>query len=91
MIYGIICFCYFKIYYFVNPSTTISYMIPKASKVSLKIYDLKGQLVETLFDGTQNGGFYITQFDGAKLSSGVYFYRLVSDNFSETKKMLLVK
>jgi hypothetical protein len=74
-----------------NPATLISYMIPKTSKVSLKVYDLKGQLIETLFDGTQNAGNYILSFDGSKLASGVYFYRLVSDNFSETKKMLMVK
>jgi hypothetical protein len=74
-----------------NPSTTISYSIPKTSKVSLKVYDIKGQVVATLFDGNQNAGNYITQFDGSKLASGVYFFRLVSDNFSETKKMMLTK
>jgi hypothetical protein len=74
-----------------NPVTVISYSIPKTSKVSLKVYDLKGQLIETLFDGTQGVGNYITQFNGSKLASGVYFYRLVSDNFSETRKMVLTK
>jgi len=74
-----------------NPATIISYMIPKTSKVSLKVYDMKGQLVATLFDGMQNAGNYITTFNGSNLASGVYFYRLVSDNFSETKKMMLVK
>jgi|WetSurMetagenome_2_1015567.scaffolds.fasta_scaffold17803_3 hypothetical protein len=74
-----------------NPVTSITYMIPKNTKVSLKVYDLKGQLIETLYDGNQNAGIYITQFDGSKLASGVYFYRLVSDNFSETKKMMMVK
>ena len=74
-----------------NPATVISYSIPKTSKVTLKVYDIKGQLIETLFDGMQNAGNYITQFDGSKLASGVYFYRLVSDNFSATNKMLMVK
>jgi hypothetical protein len=74
-----------------NPVTTISYMIPKTSKVSLKVYDIKGQLIATLFEGTQNAGNYITSFNGSNLSSGVYFYRLVADNFSDTKKMVLTK
>ena len=74
-----------------NPATVISYSIPKTSKVTLKVYDIKGQLIETLFDGMQNAGNYITQFDGSKFASGVYFYRLVSDNFSATNKMLMVK
>lgn len=74
-----------------NPTTTVSYSIPKTSKVTLRVYDIKGQLVATLYDGMQNAGNYITQFDGSRLGSGVYFYRLVSDNFSETRKMLLVK
>lgn len=74
-----------------NPVTTISYMIPKTSKVSLKVYDVKGQLIATLFDGTQNAGNFITSFNGSNLSSGVYFYRLVADNFTDTKKMVLTK
>lgn len=74
-----------------NPLTTITYSVPKTSNISLKIYNINGQLIETLFDGTQNAGNYIYTFDGSKLASGVYFYRLVSDEFSSTKKMLLTK
>lgn len=74
-----------------NPVTKISFAIPKNGKVSLKIYDLNGKLVSTLFDGMQTAGNYETSFNGSNLASGVYFYRLVSDNFTETKKMILTK
>jgi hypothetical protein len=74
-----------------NPVTNISYMIPKNTKVSLKVYDIKGQLISTLFEGNQNEGIYITQFDGSKLASGVYFYKLEAGDFKEVRKMTLLK
>jgi hypothetical protein len=74
-----------------NPVTNISYMIPKSSKVSLKVYDIKGQLISTLFEGNQNEGIYLTQFDGSKLASGVYFYKLEAGDFKEVRKMTLLK
>ena len=74
-----------------NPVTNISYMIPKSSKVSLKVYDIKGQLVSTLFEGNQNTGIYITQFDGSQLASGVYFYKLEAGDYKEVRKMTLIK
>jgi hypothetical protein len=74
-----------------NPVTNISYMIPKNSKVSLKVYDIKGQLVSTLFEGNQNTGIYITQFDGSQLASGVYFYKLEAGDYKEVRKMTLIK
>jgi len=74
-----------------NPVTNISYMIPRSSKVSLKVYDIKGQLISTLFEGNQNVGIYLTQFDGSKLASGVYFYKLEAGDFKEVRKMTLIK
>jgi hypothetical protein len=74
-----------------NPVTNISYMIPKSSKVSLKVYDIKGQLISTLFEGNQNEGIYLTQFDGSKLASGIYFYKLEAGDFKEVRKMTLIK
>lgn len=74
-----------------NPTTTISYMIPKSSNVSLKVYNINGQLIETLFDGSQNAGIYMTQFDASKLASGIYFYKLESGDFKEVKKMTVLK
>jgi len=74
-----------------NPVTNISYLIPRSSKVSLKVYDIKGQLISTLFEGNQNVGIYLTQFDGSKLASGVYFYKLEAGDFKEVRKMTLIK
>ncbi len=74
-----------------NPTTVIDYTIPKESHVMLKIYDVLGQEVETLVNEEQNVGRYQVQFDGSRLASGVYFYRLVAGNHVVTKKMLLLK
>jgi len=79
-----------------NPSTTISYSIPKnvkseMSKVKLIVYDILGNEVATLVNELKNAGFYEVSFDGSKLSSGTYFYTLQSGNFTETKKLLLLK
>lgn len=74
-----------------NPTTVIEYTIPKESQVTLKIYDVLGQEVETLVNEEQNVGSYEVQFNGSRLASGVYFYRLAAGNHAITKKMLLLK
>lgn len=76
-----------------NPSTVISYRLSVSSKVSLKVYDLLGREVETLVNEIQLPGSYNSQFSirNSQLSSGVYFYRLQAGDFSETKKMMLIK
>jgi len=74
-----------------NPTTTISYQLPVASQVSLKVYDVLGREVMTLVNGRQDAGVYNLSLNGATLSSGIYFYRLQSGNFVQTKKMMLVK
>ena len=74
-----------------NPSTKISFTLPKGSNVTLKIYNVLGQEVATIFQGFQNAGKYIATFDGANLASGIYFYSLHADNFTMTKKMILMK
>jgi endo-1,4-beta-xylanase len=74
-----------------NPFTTIRYSVPQNGYISLKAYNLLGQEVVTLFAGTQKAGNYSAIFDGTRLSSGVYFYRLQADKFVETKKLLLLK
>jgi N-acetylneuraminic acid mutarotase len=74
-----------------NPTTTISYQLPVASQVSLKVYDVLGREVMTLVNGKQEAGVYNLSLNGATLSSGIYFYRLQSGNFVSTKKMMLVK
>jgi hypothetical protein len=74
-----------------NPTTNIHFSIPQNGNVSLKIYDIIGNEVATYYDGFLKAGIYNAEFDGTKLSSGIYFYRLTAGNFSETKKMMLVK
>jgi hypothetical protein len=74
-----------------NPSTNIKYTIPASGNVSLKIYNILGQEVATLFHGFQKTGAYIANFNASNLASGVYFYRLQAGSFSVTKKMLLMK
>lgn len=74
-----------------NPTTNISFNIPKNSFVSLKVFDIMGREVAKLVSGNMERGNYSVKFDAKKLSSGVYFYKLDADNFSEVKKMSLIK
>ena len=84
-----------------NPSTTIKYSIPSNKTplmrgvvgvfVTLKIYDILGREVETLVNEQQKAGNYEVNFDASTLSSGIYFYRLQSYSFVESKKMILIK
>lgn len=74
-----------------NPITTIDFGIARTSLVKLTVYDLLGQKVQQLANDVMNPGHYKLTFDGSKLSSGVYFYRLEADNFVAVKKLLLLK
>ena len=74
-----------------NPTTTIRYQIPKAQIVTLKIYDIAGKELETLINENQSPGTYVVNLNAGKYSSGVYFYKIESENFTDTKRMLLVK
>jgi hypothetical protein len=74
-----------------NPTTIIQYSIVFNQHVSLKIFDVLGKEVATLVNEEQNAGRYSINFDGSKLTSGVYYYQLRSGNFIETKKMILLK
>jgi len=79
-----------------NPSTTISYSIPSVEtgyvpSVQLKIYDVLGREIVTLVDEKQKPGYYNIRFDASSLSSGIYLYRIISGDFIQTKKMLLLK
>jgi hypothetical protein len=76
-----------------NPSTIITYSIPKAEHVSLKIYDIMGREVATLVNEFKQSGVYNSQFSilNYQLSSGVYFYRMQTGNFVTTKKLVLLK
>lgn len=76
-----------------NPSTIISYSIPEAQNVSLVVYDLLGKEVAVLVNEVMQPGIYNSQFAilNSKLSSGIYFYTLKTNRFTQTKKMLLTK
>jgi len=74
-----------------NPSTTIKYSIPKSSQVSLKIFNMLGEELETLVNEEKTVGTYEVNWNAANLPSGVYFYRLQAGDFVQTRKMILLK
>ncbi len=74
-----------------NPSTTIRFEVPKSSFVNITVYDIMGREIKQLVNGMKNAGNYEVNFDGSNLTSGVYFYKMTAGDFSETKKLALVK
>ena len=74
-----------------NPETTVHYSIPSDSHVKIDIFDITGHNVKTLVDAKRQAGVYSILFDGTGISSGVYFYRLNTEKYQTTKKMILVK
>jgi hypothetical protein len=74
-----------------NPSTEISFSLPTAGHVKLEVFNILGQQVEVLVDGSLAAGEHRVTFDGSGRSSGIYFYRLTHDSGSATKKMAFMK
>ncbi len=74
-----------------NPSTTIRYAIPKASRVTLKIYDMLGQEIVTLVDAFEEAGYRAAVWKPVSVASGVYFYQLRAGDFVQTRKLVLLK
>jgi hypothetical protein len=74
-----------------NPTTTIQFDLPKPSQVSLDIYDLLGRKIETIVNEKQEAGTHSVIWDGKDRSSGIYFYKIQTGDFTETKRMLLLK
>lgn len=74
-----------------NPTTKIVFSIPKAGKVSLKIFDLLGEKIKTLIDRKMSTGEHEVKFNAIDLPSGVYIYTLRADNFTDSKKMVVLK
>jgi hypothetical protein len=74
-----------------NAATTITYSLPRAGQVSLRVFDLLGREVAVLKDGFSAAGTYRIMFDGSALASGIYFARLDAGRFSETKKLVVMK
>ncbi|MCK4312805.1 MAG: T9SS type A sorting domain-containing protein [Candidatus Cloacimonetes bacterium] len=76
------------------PQTTISYTLPKSCKVSLRIYNIKGQLVETLVDDVQLPGYHSVVWnvpEKSGISHGIYLYHITADDFTDTKKCVILK
>lgn len=74
-----------------NPETMIDYTVPIHGFVKLFIYNAKGELVEELVNSSMNAGSYVVKFDGSRLNSGIYFYKLECDGKSVVNKMMLIK
>lgn len=74
-----------------NPETTIEYTLPIAVQVKIEVYNLLGQVIEVLVDAEQEAGYHSVQWDASDLASGVYFYRLTAGNFTDSKRMVLMK
>jgi hypothetical protein len=74
-----------------NPVTKINFDLPEDGKVNLRIYDMLGREVATLINEIKTAGYYTLNFDASKLSTGMYFYRLSTGNYSAIKKMAVIK
>jgi hypothetical protein len=74
-----------------NPTTEIGFSLPHASHVNLEIFNIMGQKVSTLVDRLMEAGDHTVSFDGSKVASGIYLYRLTAGDCVESKKMLLIK
>jgi len=74
-----------------NPSTNIQYSVSESGKIKLAVYNLIGEEVALLVNGIVEVGFYEVTFSATKLSGGIYFYRLQTNDYTQTKKMILLK
>ena len=74
-----------------NPATSIRFSIPQEDYISLNVFNILGEKISTLVSDNLKAGTYNYKFDGSDLSSGIYFYILRGKDFTETKKMVLIK
>ncbi len=74
-----------------NPTTTIRYRLSQKGHVNLTVYDIQGRKVKTLVNGQQTAGTYSVRFNGVKLASGIYLYKIATGRFTKIKKMILVR
>lgn len=74
-----------------NPSTTLRYQLPASAEVELNVYNVQGQLVATLVEQHQSAGSHEVTFNASDLASGFYFYRLKTENFTQTRAVTLIK
>jgi hypothetical protein len=74
-----------------NPTTTIKFDVVRSGDVKIIVYDVMGREIQTLVNEKLQPGTYKTSFDGSNLNSGIYFYQMVSGNFKQTRKLILLK
>jgi len=74
-----------------NPSTSIRYQVSSISRITLKVYDVLGNEIETLVDEEKQPGVYKVNWNASEMPSGVYFYQVTSSNSTDIKKMILIK
>ena len=74
-----------------NPTTNIKFDVPKSGNVKLNVYDMSGKVVQELVNTALNAGAYSILLNAVNLSSGTYFYRLESEGYTDTKKLVLIK
>lgn len=74
-----------------NPSTTITYQLPKKTSVNIKVFNLLGQFIMTLVNEEKNAGIYKVEFDTKNLANGIYIYTIETEEFKNSKKMILLK
>ena len=74
-----------------NPNTTIAFSVPRRTNIKLNVYNSLGAIVYKLVNSEVNAGNYKVDWDASSFPSGVYFYKIETDEFSESKKMILIK
>jgi flagellar hook assembly protein FlgD len=74
-----------------NPTTTIAYALPEAARVTVSVYNTLGQVVAELVDGQVEAGYHTVSWEASDVASGVYFYRIEANDFTATKRMILMK
>jgi hypothetical protein len=74
-----------------NPNTTVEYNVPKNTYVTIKVFDAVGRLAALLVDEQKTAGNYKINFDAGNLASGIYYYTMNTSEFTQTKKMILIK
>ncbi|UCE18918.1 MAG: T9SS type A sorting domain-containing protein, partial [Gemmatimonadota bacterium] len=74
-----------------NPVTSIAYSLPQAAKVKVVVYNTLGQIVSELVNTDQEAGHHVVKWDARDLASGVYFYRIEANDFTATRRMVLMK
>ena len=74
-----------------NPSTSFTYSVKQAGDVQISVFDISGKEVKSLVDGFRSAGNYVVNFNAGDMASGIYYYRIITAEFTQTNKMILLK